>query len=64
MRDWKRTTQYDLVCPPCTIALRFVDGCSLFIVSKQGEDIGFYDELSDAMARARLEEKNELAGAM
>lgn len=49
-------------CAPWSIALCFVDGCSLYVLSKDGDDraTAYKDELEAAMRAAREDEgRNE-----
>lgn len=54
-RSWKKESKYHWRCAPWTIALFFIDGCSMYVLSKDGipGGIAYKDELADAMAVAK-----------
>lgn len=58
-RTWKHEGKYHWRCAPWTIGLYFIDGCSLYALSKDGQDkaLCYTDELEDCMAAAREMEK-------
>lgn len=61
MRAWRKDGAYSWRCEPWAIAKVFNDGCTLFVLSKDGESqpIAHFDELADAMAEARRREGSQ-----
>ncbi len=58
-RCWKKEGDRHWRCAPWSICLCFVDGCSMYVLSKDGVDqaVSYEDELADAMKTAKqLEE--------
>jgi hypothetical protein len=54
-RRWAHESKYHWRCAPWSICLCFVDGCSLYVLSKDGnpEPIAHKDELKDVMQIAK-----------
>jgi len=55
MKKWVHESKYHWRCAPWTICLAFVDGCSLYTLSRDGVDepIAHKDELADVMKIAK-----------
>lgn len=57
-RAWKHEGKYHWRCAPWTIGLYFIDGCSLYALSKDGVEnaLCYKDELEECMRYAREQE--------
>ena len=55
MRKWNQESKYHWRCQPWSIALCFIDGCSMYVLSKDGEEKAtlYTDEFDIAKQKAR-----------
>jgi len=54
-RAWKKESKHHWRCAPWTVALCFIDGHSMYVLSKDGEEraVAYCECLEDALKKAK-----------